>query len=326
MLDFFGYNLIETAAAPLMPGNSASPAEQVMVARRRDALVDSIRRNGKQHRVFFNGTLFIKDARVPYGPDTHHLYEEYFRRTAEAVAPYAGSVLTHWLDDGGWKSTPAHPCTIAVLQDLHMQIHRAFKKVNPKIQSVLSLWALDEVGPGTDNLGWQGYEGVDSILKSGLVPPEVGLAMSGKVRMSEARKITASGRLPGAPTISRNGCLVPVWCLFLKPTRKTWWEYRELTERREASVLMRQSKHFNDSIQFNGRPGSGIPPSTSAFPWPSATASTVRHSQALATGGRLPFRGSGQSRDRWPARKGRYELLRNKPPQPSPRIYTSLPP
>jgi hypothetical protein len=197
MLDFFGYNLIETAAAGLMPKKRASPEEQAKVARRRDALVDSIRRNGMQHRVFFNGTLFREDdnkgERVPYGPDTHHLYEEYFRRTAEAVAPYADSVLTHWLDDGAWKSTPAHPCTIEVLQELHMQIHRAFKKVNPQIQSVLSLWALDEVGPGTDNLGWQGYEGVDSILKSGLVPPEVGLAMSGKVRMPEARKITAAG-------------------------------------------------------------------------------------------------------------------------------------
>jgi hypothetical protein len=196
MLDFFGYNLIETGAAQLMPGKGASPAEQAKVESRRDALVQSLRRNGMQHRVFFNGTLFGEGnngGAVPYGADTRHLYEEYFRRTAEAIAPFADSVLTHWLDAGAWKSTPGHPCTITVLQDLHMQIHRAFKRVNPKIQSVLSLWALDQVGPGTGNLGWQGYEGVDSILKSGVIPPEVGLAMHGTVRLPEARKIAAAG-------------------------------------------------------------------------------------------------------------------------------------
>ena len=196
MLDFFGYNLIEVGAAHLMPAKGASPSERAKLESRRDALVRGVRRNGMQLRVKLDGTLSgggDNKGAVPYGSDTRHLYEEYYRRTAEAVAPFADSVLTHWLDAGAWKSTPEHPCTIAMLQDLHMQIHRAFKKVNAKIQSVLSLWALDQVGRGTGNLGWQGYKGVDSILKSGLIPPEVGLAMHGRVRLAEARKIVAAG-------------------------------------------------------------------------------------------------------------------------------------
>jgi hypothetical protein len=194
MLDFFGYNLIESEGSAFIPEGGASPLEQANVTQRRDIFLDSIRRCGMHHRVFFDGTLMSKDGQhIPYGPDTRQLYEEYYRTNAEAIAPYADSVITHWLDDGGWPSTPEHPCTIEVLQMLHMEIHQQFRRVNPKIETVLSLWALDQAGPGTDNLEWHGYTGVETIVKSGLIPKEVGIAMGGTVRLPEARQIAAAG-------------------------------------------------------------------------------------------------------------------------------------
>ena len=65
---------------------------------------------------------------VPYGPDSKARYEQYYRELAESAAPYNDFVLTHWVDAGGWKSTPDHPCNVNVLQDLHMQVHREFQR------------------------------------------------------------------------------------------------------------------------------------------------------------------------------------------------------
>ena len=173
-----------------MASGSSSLAEKEEGAQRRSSFVSRTRRDGMTHGVHFGGTL---GGDVPYGQDTERRYTDYYESMAQGLGPDIDWVMTHWLDAGGWKSTPQHPCTIEVLQKLHMQIHRAFKKVNPSIQSILGLWALDNPGPGTSDLQWFGYKGVDSILKSNLVSQEVGLAMSQTYRPEEARKIVAAG-------------------------------------------------------------------------------------------------------------------------------------
>jgi len=194
MLDFFGYNLIEISAARLIVGNGSPSAEQREQVRRHHALYDAVRRNGMKLRIFLDGTLIIPGkGHVPYGADTRHLYQEYYKRIAETAAPYADSVITHWLDAGGWKSTPQDPCSIEVLQELHMQIYHTFKGVNPKIQTVLSLWALDHPGPGTGYFRWYGYKNVESILKSGLIPKDVGIAMGRTPRLNQAEEIVEAG-------------------------------------------------------------------------------------------------------------------------------------
>jgi hypothetical protein len=191
MLDFFGYNIIESEIDQLTPDSHASSAEiEETMKTRRSLFVNSIRHNGMGHGVHFIGTL---DGGVPYGSDSKKRYDDYYNSAAQAVGPHIDWVMTHWLDAGGWKSTPEHPCTIEVLQDLHMQIDRAFKKANSKAESILGLWALDEPGFGTGNMKWDGYDGVDTILKSGLIPADVGMAMSRTYRAQEARRIVASG-------------------------------------------------------------------------------------------------------------------------------------
>lgn len=187
LLDFFGYNLLETSVIPFTEANSSE------AVRRRDLFHERVRRNGMRQSLQFKGTLMPPGGSLPYGPETRSRYEEYYRKSAEAAAPYLDSVLTHWVDAGGWKSTPEHPCTIELLQDLHMKIHAEFRRVNPRIESILSVWNLDS----PSYRWWTGYSGVETILSSGKIPPEVGLAMSRMYRPEEARRITAAGHKAG---------------------------------------------------------------------------------------------------------------------------------
>ncbi len=199
MLDFFGYNLLETRLTAY-PQNEKN--EQAI--RRRDVFHQRARRNGMRQMMQFKGTMFVPasgrhDTRhqaggpLPYGAGTRDRYAEYYRRSAEAAAPYLDAVLTHWVDSGGWPNTPEHPCTIELLQDLHMKIHGAFRAVNPRIESFLSLWNLDH----KDYRRWAGYEGVQTILGGDRIPKEVGLAMGRTYRPEEARKITTAGHRAG---------------------------------------------------------------------------------------------------------------------------------
>jgi len=189
MLDFFGYNAIESEPGQLVADKSNS-TEKALVDAKRSIFVDRIRRNGMAHGVHVTATL---DGDVPYRDDTKQRYEDYYNSLAQSVGPHVDWAMTHWLDSGGWKSTPEQPCTIEVLQNLHMQVHRAFKKANPKTETILGLWALDKPGFGTSYMKWDGYRGVDSILQSGKIPPEVGLAMGQTYRPAEAKKIVAAG-------------------------------------------------------------------------------------------------------------------------------------
>jgi len=177
MLDFFGYNLLETDLS--RPGVKT------------ETFVKHARQNGMRLQTQSTGTLL--NPTVPYGSDTHQQYVNEYNMRAEADASYLDTVLTHWVDPGGWKSTPEHPCRIDLLQDLHMLIHRAYRRANPKIESILSLWWLDH--PNFQR--WEGYEGLDTILKSGKIPSEVGFAMSRFYRPDEATRIVAAGHKAG---------------------------------------------------------------------------------------------------------------------------------
>lgn len=194
MLDFFGYNLVETPPRPFTNVESATSESERKKARRRlNAFLDRVRQNGLRYMLKFNGTLFGRRGPVPYGPDTGEQYERHYRRIAELAGPHADMVLTHWVDAGGWANTPEHPCTIDLLQDLHMQIDAEFNRVNPEMGSVLSLWFLDHRAYQK----WVGYQGVDTILESEKVPARVGLAMSRTYRPKEARKIVRAGHKAG---------------------------------------------------------------------------------------------------------------------------------
>ena len=184
LLDFFGYNGIEEPPMLYAP----TEKDDGFALERRKTIRDHVQRNGMLAVAKIDGTVF-RDGALPYGADTKEQYDAYYRQMAEAAAPYNDFVLTHWVDAGGWKGDGEHPCTIELLQDLHMQVHREFRRVNPKIQSFLSLWYLDH--PNYQR--WLGYRGVETILKSGKIPGDIGLAMSRRYRPDEATKILAAG-------------------------------------------------------------------------------------------------------------------------------------
>lgn len=188
MLDMFGYNGIEFPPALYRPSDNDATSTV-----RRRAVRQRITSNGIRAVLKLDGTLFDGEGSVPYGSDTEARYHDYYRTRAEAAAHDMDYVLTHWVDAGGWKSTPQHPCTIELLQDLHMQIDSHFKRVNPRIESILSLWALGN----PQYQRWLGYQGVDTILGSGKIPKKIGLTMARIYKPDEARKISGAGHEPG---------------------------------------------------------------------------------------------------------------------------------
>jgi hypothetical protein len=194
MLDFFGYNMIETSyRLYLREERARSPEEEEKEQRWLDAFLGNARRNGLRLQIQFNGTMFGPGGSIPYGKETKIKYEEFYSRVGRIAGPHLDSVVTHWVDAGGWKSTKENPCTIELLQDLHVQIDGAFRKVNPNIETMLSLWFLDH----RSYKFWEGYEGVETILNSGRIPPHIGISQSRTYQPVEARKIIDAGHKLG---------------------------------------------------------------------------------------------------------------------------------
>ena len=185
LMDFCGYNGFEEPPAFYQPDQT----DAATIARRK-TLREHLDMNGMIGVAKIDGTLSDEHGAVPYGADTRERYDAYYRAMAQTAAPYNEFVLTHWVDAGGWKSTQDHPCTIELLCDLHMQIDREFKRVNPRIRSILSLWNLKN--PNYNR--WLGYQpaGVETILNGGKIPADVGIAMSRIWHEDEAAKILAA--------------------------------------------------------------------------------------------------------------------------------------
>jgi hypothetical protein len=115
------------------------------------------------------------------------LWEAHLDHVA-GYAPFIEEVLTHWGDPGGYEGA-----TIEDAQRLHMTIWERFQRKNPEVASLFSLWMLHSPRYGK----WKGYEGPETILKGGILPKEVGLAMHARIRMDEAKQIKGAGRRCG---------------------------------------------------------------------------------------------------------------------------------
>jgi len=106
-------------------------------------------------------------------------------------APHFDHFITHWGDPGGCRGGK---CTFKTTMELHNRMLAAFRKKNPDIASTFSLWAMHMPDFGGK---WPGYESVDTVLKAGILPADVGVAMHGRFRLSEARAIVATRRRAG---------------------------------------------------------------------------------------------------------------------------------
>jgi len=112
-------------------------------------------------------------------------------RAQSRHAPHFDHFITHWGDPGGCRGGK---CTFDVTMKLHNRILAAFRKRNPDIESTFSLWSMHMPEFGGK---WPGYKSVETVLKAGILPAEVGVAMHGRFRLKEARAIVASGRRAG---------------------------------------------------------------------------------------------------------------------------------
>jgi hypothetical protein len=189
MLDFFGYNGIEE------PPTFYDPKDQseAMLARRK-ALREHLLHNGQVGIAKIDGTLLgpgLYTTNTPWTPQTKEQYTQYYRGMAQTAATFNDIVLTHWVDLGGWPHTPAHPCTIEMLEDLHNEVTDEFRRVNPNIKSILNLWNMQN----RDYDRWKGYQprGVDVLIASRKISKDTGFTQSRIYRPEEAQKILAAG-------------------------------------------------------------------------------------------------------------------------------------
>ena len=106
-------------------------------------------------------------------------------------APHFDHLVTHWGDPGGCRGGK---CTFNTTMELHNRMLAAFRKQNADIASTFSLWAMH-----TPDFGgkWPGYESVETVLRAGVLPRDVGVAMHGRFRRDQARAIVKSGRRAG---------------------------------------------------------------------------------------------------------------------------------
>jgi hypothetical protein len=106
-------------------------------------------------------------------------------------APWFDHIITHWGDPGGCYGDQ---CTVRTALELHNQVEAEFRKHNPDIRSTFSLWLMHHKEFGGR---WRGYESVETILHAGVLDNEVGLALSGRFNLEEARTIAETGRPVG---------------------------------------------------------------------------------------------------------------------------------
>jgi hypothetical protein len=123
----------------------------------------------------------------PYDPDDKPVWEDHLSYLS-GYAPYIDELLTHWGDPGGFEGA-----TIQDAQRIHMRIWEEFKKKNPALRSIFSLWMLHHAHYGR----WSGYEGPETIIKDDILPKEVSLAMHARINPRGARLIKKSGRRCG---------------------------------------------------------------------------------------------------------------------------------
>jgi len=116
-------------------------------------------------------------------------------------ATHFDRIVTHWADPGGCNR---NGCTIETAQHLHNQILKRFRAKNHAIESSFSLWMLHSREYGK----WEGYEGPQSVLESGILPHDVMIAVHsspddgcssryGGFEINEVTEIAAAGRKVG---------------------------------------------------------------------------------------------------------------------------------
>lgn len=205
MLQAFGFNSIELYdlwQAYLNAGWGTDPKDW---PEKMDAMADYARSRRMRTTLFLWGNAgFEYNERKPHfhlcwnDPAERDILEHYWEHQARHAAHF-DHVVTHWGDPGGCER---NGCTIETAQHLHLEILRRLRANNPTMQSTFSLWMLHH--PRFSK--WAGYEGPHTVLQSGILPPEVMIAVHSSpsdFNFDTVRQIAQAGRKVG------------VWCWYL---------------------------------------------------------------------------------------------------------------
>jgi hypothetical protein len=157
------------------------------------AMAEQAHRNGQTVALFIYGSSVRdfetgKDYTFPGAcfndPAQRQVLLREYDYQAGSYGPYVDRIVTHWGDWGGCPNCPK--CTIRTALEQHNLIARKFREKNPAVESAFSLW---NVGAKT----WPGYKDDDSILKAGVLPRDVMLAVPFRLNYSRAQHIAEAG-------------------------------------------------------------------------------------------------------------------------------------
>src|SRR3989339_33457 len=144
---------------------------------------DDFKPEGPTSRVPMNMLRLCPD-RPTEGPLWNNWQREihdYSRWQSEIVGyyvnNYAGHIdhfIAHWADPGG--------CSNATVKDamlMHMELHNAFKKLDPKFESTFNLWFMAKKKPPY----WPGYKDHHSVCDAGVLDKEICISQGNKGSM-----------------------------------------------------------------------------------------------------------------------------------------------
>ena len=214
MLKAFGFNSIQIGdSTQAYVSTGVSPEER---RTRILHLLKAARERGMTATWFlWSNTFYDPNARDPrfpmtrfyqcwHDPTEHAFLEDYYRYQSQ-YAPYVDHLVIHWADPGGGKEG-CERCNYRGALELHNAIQAIFRERNPQLRTTFSTWMLI-------SSGWNRWPGLnlDTILHSGILAPDVGVAIglmncgadgrrmdwAGQLKREELTAIRAAGRTAG---------------------------------------------------------------------------------------------------------------------------------
>lgn len=224
MYDFFGFNAIESHdrfndnyLEPLFGLSRADWRQKVQ------RMCDHAHENGQQFFLRIWGHTVMETPKVtqPLGPNgsvpkrlayfcvnepaQRKRWEEEIRDYY--VQHYAGRIdhlIGHWCDPGVCRK---NGCDYRTPLQLQMELHRAFKAVDPKFTSSFSLWFFDvtkDNRAGWARGGWPGYENDFDLINAGILDRDVTIATAttkpNSYKDDVVQAIVAAGHKPAVWT------------------------------------------------------------------------------------------------------------------------------
>ena len=216
MLKAFGFNSIQTMETTQAYANTGVTREALRPKILH--LLKAARERGMTaSHIIASNVCYDPEARDPRFPVTRfdlcwhdpverRILEEHYRYQSE-YAPYVDHLVTHWADPGGGKEG-CERCNYRGALELHNTILTIFRARNSKIRSTFNTWMLQ-------SSGWNRWPGLnlDSILHSGILAPDAGVAIGLMNCGADGRRLDWAGQLKSedVAAIRETGRTAGIW-------------------------------------------------------------------------------------------------------------------